>query len=94
MYNANFALGWIYARNRRYELSNKYYHKAFEIDKQCSGSLNNIGLNYLKLGDYAKALEYYEKALEIHPDEKIYLNNKNYVIEELNKNGNLGNSLA
>lgn len=83
-YDANFALGWIYSRNRRYELSNKYYLKVLDIDSECSSSWNNIGLNFFKLGDYEKALEYYEKALELEPDEEIYIENKNNVLEQLN----------
>ena len=83
MYDANFALGWIYSRNRKYELSNKYYEKASKIEPECSSSLNNIGRNYFKLGDYERALEYYEKALEIHPDEEIYINNIDEVLKKL-----------
>ena len=83
MYDANFALGYLYSRNRRYELSIKYYEKAAKIEPQCSSSLNNIGRNYFKLGDYERALEYYEKALAIHPDEEVYINNRNSVLEKL-----------
>lgn len=57
-----------------------------EIDSEWSSSLNNIGLNFFKLGLYEKALEYYEKAIELEPDERIYINNKADVLEKLNEN--------
>lgn len=46
--------------------------------------MNNIGLNYFKLGEY-------EKALELDPDERIYINNKDDVLEKINETlGNIG----
>lgn len=91
-YDANFMLGRLYSRNRRYELSTKYYLKAVDIYNDCHSSLNNIGYNLFKLGEYEKAIEYYDKAIALDAEEKIYINNKKNALKEIKKKTVLNNA--
>lgn len=43
--------------------------------------LANLGYKYLQLGEYDKALEYYEKALEINPENPYAILNSGYIYQ-------------
>jgi general secretion pathway protein D len=45
--------------------------------------LSTLGYGYLETGDYDKALEYYEKALEINPDNPYALLNTGFIYQKL-----------
>ena len=47
--------------------------------------LSDLGYGYLETGDYDRALEYYEKALEINPDNPYALLNTGFIYEKLDE---------
>lgn len=78
----------IYYRNRRYQDSNVFYLKAVESvsDKYDKANcLNNIGYNFEKIKQYEEALKYYNKALELLPDEEFILQNRQNVLQLITK---------
>ena len=65
----------------------KYYEKCLQINKNSYLSYNGMGNFYLKTGQFDKAENYYNKAIEINPKRsaKIY-KNRAYLREKQNKN--------
>ena len=43
----------------------------FEMDKSCYMACIFTGLAYLKLGNTASSKQYYKRAIELQPDEKL-----------------------
>lgn len=73
-------------------LQDKNYHKAKELSdafastgEMNSDDLSNIALSYSQLGFHDKALEFYNKSLQLNPDNKYSLNNKGYTLNLMNK---------
>jgi general secretion pathway protein D len=48
--------------------------------------LSTLGYGYLETGDYDKALEYYEKSLDINPDNAYALLNTGFIYQKLGEN--------
>ncbi len=65
----------------------KYYEKCLQINKNSYLTYNGMGNFYLKTGQFDKAENYYNKAIEIIPKRsaKIY-KNRAYLREKQNKN--------
>ena len=65
----------------------KYYEKCLQINKNSYLTYNGMGNFYLKTGQFDKAENYYNKAIEINPKRsaKIY-KNRAYLREKQNKN--------
>ena len=65
----------------------KYYEKCLQINNNSYLSYNGMGNFYLKTGQFDKAENYYNKAIEINPKRsaKIY-KNRAYLREKQNKN--------
>jgi len=65
----------------------KYYEKCLQINKNSYLTYNGLGNFYLKTGQFDKAENYYNKAIEINPKRsaKIY-KNRAYLREKQNKN--------
>lgn len=65
----------------------KYYEKCLQINKNSYLTYNGMGNFYLKTGQFDKAENYYNKAIEINPKRsaKIY-KNRAYLMEKQNKN--------
>lgn len=65
----------------------KYYEKSLQINKNSYLTYNGLGNFYLKTGQFDKAENYYNKAIEINPKRsaKIY-KNRAYLREKQNKN--------
>ena len=53
------------------ETADTYYNKVLEYHPDNSLALNNIGANYIKRGEYDKAIELFDKVLKV---DKTYLN--------------------
>ncbi len=49
--------------NRDFESAKKLYEQALDIDAENVTTLNNLGLLYHQLKEYATAVNYYEKAI-------------------------------
>ena len=65
----------------------KYYEQCLQINKNSYLTYNGMGNFYLKTGQFDKAENYYDKAIEINPKRsaKIY-KNRAYLREKQNKN--------
>ena len=65
----------------------KYYERCLQINKNSYLTYNGLGNFYLKTGEFDKAENYYNKAIEINPKRsaKIY-KNRAYLREKQNKN--------
>jgi len=50
-----------------------YYQLAYKINPKREEAFNNSGVIYYKKGEYAKALEFYGKSIEIKPKEGSYI---------------------
>ncbi len=72
----------------------KYYEKCLQINKNSYLSYNGMGNFYLKTGQFDKAENSYNKAIQINPKRsaKIY-KNRAYLREKQNKNSEAKNDL-
>lgn len=72
----------------------KYYEKCLQINKNSYLTYNGMGNFYLKTGQFDKAENSYNKAIEINPKRsaKIY-KNRAYLREKQNKNSEAKNDL-
>lgn len=72
----------------------KYYEKCLQINKNSYLTYNGMGNFYLKTGQFDKAENYYNKAIEINPKRsaKIY-KNRAYLREKQNKNSDAKDDL-
>lgn len=61
-------LGWVYAKEKKWNKAIKNYKKAARINPKLVGAYNNMGNIYFTIGERKKALGYYKKALAIDPD--------------------------
>lgn len=59
----------------KFELAKSDLLKAVELDATHLRN-NHIGLLYYKEGNYSKAIDFYDKAIESKPDEPVYLENR------------------
>jgi tetratricopeptide (TPR) repeat protein len=72
----------------------KYYEQCLQINKNSYLTYNGMGNFYLKTGQFDKAENYYNKAIEINPKRsaKIY-KNRAYLREKQNKNSDAKDDL-
>lgn len=56
-------------KKEKYHEALECYERSLEIDRINETALANIGLVYIKLGEYEKALEYYSKNLKISSEQ-------------------------
>ncbi|MCY7285781.1 MAG: tetratricopeptide repeat protein, partial [Cyanobacteria bacterium CAN_BIN43] len=61
------ALGFTYAAQEQYDLANKQYKEALEIQPGYSTAWNNLGFAYEKKQLTAQALEAYDESLKFDP---------------------------
>ncbi|MCC5916022.1 MAG: tetratricopeptide repeat protein [Cryomorphaceae bacterium] len=63
------------------DLSNEF----IMFGKMNSDDFSNAGISYSKLGFHDKAVEFYDKSLELNPNNNYSLNNKGFTLNLLNK---------
>ena len=94
-------LGLISFERERYKESLKYYFKALDLnDKVVNVSrkekgylylINNVGVAYMNMKEYQKAIDYFEKGLAFDSIKEKYLSNYGLFLENLaESNFNLG----
>ncbi|MCG6945868.1 MAG: tetratricopeptide repeat protein [Deltaproteobacteria bacterium] len=78
-------LGFIYFGRGKVEEAIKYYHKALENELYMNpeSAHNNLGLAYLRLKEYHKAMLHLEEAVRLVPDYAIAYNNLGKAYEGL-----------
>jgi tetratricopeptide (TPR) repeat protein len=69
------ASGMSYFDKQDYDNAVSQFQLALKYDPRSANALGNIGAVYQKKGDYAKAMEYYQKALAIDPNNKTFRDN-------------------
>ena len=72
---SNLNLGIAYLKRGEYEKSLEKLDKALEADPRYTPTLNALGLLYQKLGNNAKAEQYFKQALGIRSNDPYTLNN-------------------
>ncbi len=72
----NFNIGFSAFQAEKYDAAIKYFDKAIAAEVNVAGSYEYEGNAYVKLNNYAKAIETYKKAIEAGAEEKgsIYYN--------------------
>ena len=75
---------WLCLRNQKdFKKSIEIYEEGLKIDPQDDNLLMNIANSYSAMGEYAKADEYYDKALTFNPDLAMaYYNKAKLAIEK------------
>lgn len=72
----HFEIAYSLAQNDRNNEARSIYEKIIESGNAGSAVYNNLGVIYEKEEkDYIKALQYYEKSIELNPNDKISINN-------------------
>ena len=61
------------------------FKSTIEIDQQFSDAFVQLGLTYDQLGNFDKAIYYYEKSLELNPEDPLTNNNLAYSLSLLNQ---------
>jgi len=69
--------GIIAVEKGEYELALTYLGRILQLQPDSYQAWNNIGVCYLRMGDYEAAQKCFDKSLEINPDYKLVLINKN-----------------
>lgn len=87
-FDANLYLGTIFLIKKNYLDSIFYLEKSLKIKKHPL-AYNNLGLCFYNMGDLIKAINYYEKALEIDPLYNDSVNNKAIILKKQKKNNEL-----
>lgn len=78
--NCAFECAYAYG-NTKEKRSAKIYERIIAKNPNNSSAINNLGVQYEHEGDYFKALECYEKALLITPNDEIQQNNMERIYE-------------
>ena len=60
-------LGWAYYNKQEYELAEKYYRKALDLEPNFIIALRGLGQNYIAMGRAADAVAMLEKAVKNYP---------------------------
>ncbi|MCH5584575.1 DUF2726 domain-containing protein [Shimazuella sp. AN120528] len=94
--NASPEKSSFYRKRYRFYLAYSYYFIGNAIEAQtlyeehlidnphCGSTLNNLGVIHKNNKDYNKALEYFQKALDIHPEEELYQQNREKAKKAIN----------
>jgi tetratricopeptide (TPR) repeat protein len=81
----HFWLGVAYAANNKGDLERESYLKVLEIDKNHVEALTYLGHNQLERKKYTEALQLYNKALKLWPDNPSALYNRAYIMKQLGR---------
>ncbi len=84
--SAHYQLGISYMNDNNIQPAFVEFQKAIELNPNDKDSLNAIGLIYLlKLEDYAKAVEYFERAINVDRSYSEAFNNLGYAFEKMER---------
>jgi len=83
---ALYRKGWILSDTGRYDESTDILKESIKSDPYFASPWNSIGNNFWTLKKYDKALEAYEKAIQLRPDKGLYWFNKGDALSELGRN--------
>jgi tetratricopeptide (TPR) repeat protein len=69
----NSVVGWIYYHGRQYDLDIQQCEKTVEMDPNYAPALLDLGMIYMRTGDYTRALAQFERAQAIAGDTSVVL---------------------
>jgi tetratricopeptide (TPR) repeat protein len=73
-WRGHYDLGSFYFRTARYQDAADAFTRAIELNSHYAGAFHNLGTAYQSLGDEARALENYKRAVAITPIAQTYAN--------------------
>lgn len=76
---AYFYLGDIHDRSGEEDTAMRYYYLAMEVETDVANFPYRIGHKYYQNNDYEKAIQYFEKTLELNPSERLLANSLRYL---------------
>ncbi len=76
-------LGNIFAEMDQIDSAKYYTLKSIELDSSYSWALNNFGLLLYREYEYSQAIEYYNKALRLEPENGLFHVNKALALHQL-----------
>lgn len=82
---ALYRKGWVLSDAGRYDESTDIMKESIAMDPYFASPWNAIGNNYWALKKYDKALEAYEKAIQLRPDKGLYWFNKGDALKEMGR---------
>ena len=82
----NFSLAITNHENKNYQLSEKYYNQALDINPKHTKSYYNLGILFYEIKNFTRAIDCLEKVLEIEPEYKNVNNNLGMIFYELGEN--------
>jgi TolB-like protein/Tfp pilus assembly protein PilF len=69
----NSVVGWIYYHGRQYDLDIQQCERTVEMDPNYAPALMDLGMIYMRTGDYPRALAQFERAQAIAGDTSVVL---------------------
>ena len=69
----NFSLAITNHKNKNYKLSEKYYYQALDINPKHTKSYYNLGILFYEIKNFKRAIDCFEKVLEMHIQIAIYI---------------------
>ncbi|SHK40023.1 tetratricopeptide repeat protein [Thermocrinis minervae] len=78
-------LGYIYEKEGKLDVAQRYYEKAISKDRRLWKAYFNLGNVYTQKMEYERAQEAYEKAIALKPNDPDILNNLAYVLYKQGK---------
>ncbi|MFB3764798.1 MAG: tetratricopeptide repeat protein [Methanotrichaceae archaeon] len=82
---ALYRKGWVLSDAERYDESTDIMRESIKMDPYFASPWNSIGNNFWALNKYDKALEAYEKAIQLRPDKGLYWFNKGDALKKLGR---------
>ncbi len=73
-YYAYYQSGYLYNLQKKSQQAIDNYTKYLSFLPKDPEALNNVGVSYYNMGDYTKAIEYYNKSLALKPSARAYTN--------------------
>jgi len=84
--SAHYDLGIAYQREGRHREAIEAYRRATELDPSLADGYYGAAKSYADLGEYDKAIEHIDKALELSPDNELYQQVRAYIIHRRDQN--------
>jgi len=61
-----------------------FLSETIRLNPNDSRAYGERGWYYFMLGEYAKALQDYDEAIRLDPEDEVYIQNRDYVISKIN----------